>query len=91
MAMNPREVAREVAREEIDDTLRQVFRFDRANPDPGVPPPHEALAFTRRQMARHAAIQKWRGWLVLGAASLVLSTAGGDFVKWLLKRLALFQ
>ena len=91
MALHPREVAREVAREEDDEMLRNVFRTDRANPDPGVPPPHEVLAFTRRQMARNAAIQKWRGWLVLGAASLVLSTAGGDFVKWLLKRLALFQ
>lgn len=91
MAQSPREVAREIAREEIDETLRQVWRIDRANPDPGVPPPHEALAFTRRQMARNAVVRKWRGWLVLGAASLVLSTAGGDFLKWMLKKMALFQ
>ena len=85
-----REVAREEADDRIDEMLRHVWRVDRHVVDPEVPPPHQALAFTRRMMARNTLLRKWWGWLVLGIASLVLSTAGGDLVKWAMKKMALF-
>lgn len=87
MAQPPKEIAREIARDEVNDALREVFRHDRDHPDASKPSPADVLDHGRRQMARGAFVRAWWGKIVLLVAGIIVSTAGGDAVKWLLKKL----
>lgn len=87
MAMTPKEVAREIAREEDDDMLRREFRHDRDNPIK--PTPADVLDYTRRQMARSEVVKNWWGKILLaGLGAIGVGAVGsmGDILKWLLRK-----